>query len=202
MSSWCNKPIVTDYNFKKERKKKRSLCPPVGPPPTGSTVGVGWVVCCGSRGQRPWRTDPWQPRLAVWIWNISSLVGKDPGSVCEVERYQPDIIRLTSTHGLSSGTSVLVERRQAGVRSLVSPRLPCLYVGAFEWEGLFSVRPGQGAGPACHLCRTIDQRQCIRFCRSKYSVGHGPLLWGIWSVVASYLVLIQLLQEPGLHCQQ
>lgn len=49
MSSWCNKPIVTDYNFKKERKKKVSM-PSCRPPTHRKHCGrrVGCVL--------------WQPR--------------------------------------------------------------------------------------------------------------------------------------------
>lgn len=91
----------------------------------------GQVHCVPGGGQerRPWRTEPRQPRLATGTWNVT-MVGKEPEVVCEVERYRLDIVGLTSTHGLGSGTSLLErgwtlsqsgvapgERRRAGVGS-------------------------------------------------------------------------------------
>ncbi|TWW70386.1 hypothetical protein D4764_18G0011920 [Takifugu flavidus] len=69
-------------------------------------------------------------------WNVTSLVGKEPKLVREVEKFRLDIVGLTSTHGKGSGTSLLErgwtlyhsgvadgERRQAGVAILVAPQL-------------------------------------------------------------------------------
>ncbi|TWW65506.1 R2DM Retrovirus-related Pol polyprotein from type II retrotransposable element [Takifugu flavidus] len=74
----------------------------------------------------------WLPRT----WNVTSLVGKEPELVREVEKFRLDIVGLTSTHGKGSGTSLLErgwtlyhsgvadgERRRAGVAILVAPRL-------------------------------------------------------------------------------
>ncbi|TWW59340.1 hypothetical protein D4764_06G0008700 [Takifugu flavidus] len=68
--------------------------------------------------------------------NVTSLVGKEPELVCEVEKFRLDIVGLTSTHGKGSGTSLLErgwtlyhsgvadgERRRAGVAILVTPQL-------------------------------------------------------------------------------
>ncbi|XP_045911628.1 uncharacterized protein LOC123974779 [Micropterus dolomieu] len=63
----------------------------------------------GSEGQGPRRTRPGQQRLALGTWNVTSLWGKEPELVREMERYQLDLMGLTSTHSLSSGT-VLLDR--------------------------------------------------------------------------------------------
>jgi len=47
------------------------------------------------RGLGP--ADPQCCKLALATWNVTSLVGKEPEWVCEVERYQLDIVGLTST---------------------------------------------------------------------------------------------------------
>ncbi|TWW66922.1 hypothetical protein D4764_20G0009540 [Takifugu flavidus] len=43
----------------------------------------------------------------IGIWNVISLVGKEPELVHEVEKFQLDIVGLTSTHSKGSGTSLL-----------------------------------------------------------------------------------------------
>ncbi|TWW71157.1 hypothetical protein D4764_17G0006400 [Takifugu flavidus] len=40
-------------------------------------------------------------------WNVTSLVGKEPELVREVEKFRLDIVGLTSTHDKGSGTSLL-----------------------------------------------------------------------------------------------
>uniref|UniRef100_A0A3Q4B154 Uncharacterized protein n=1 Tax=Mola mola TaxID=94237 RepID=A0A3Q4B154_MOLML len=55
--------------------------------------------------------------LAIGTWNITSLVWKEPELVQEVERYQLDIVGLTSTHSSGSGTSLL--ERGVGLFSLL-----------------------------------------------------------------------------------
>ena len=84
----------------------------------------------------PGRADPQHRRLVLGTWNVTSLVGKVPELVREVERYQLDMVGLTSTHSTSSGTKLLERgwtlyfsgvaqgvRCQAGVGILTSPRL-------------------------------------------------------------------------------
>ena len=69
-------------------------------------------------------------------WNVTSLGGKEPELAWEVERYWLEIVRLTSTHSLGSGTKRLErdwtlfhsgvacgERRRAGVGLLIAPQL-------------------------------------------------------------------------------
>ena len=41
------------------------------------------------------------------MWNVTSLVGKEPELVREVEKFRLDIVGLTSTHSKGSGTSLL-----------------------------------------------------------------------------------------------
>uniref|UniRef100_A0A8C6KS93 Endonuclease/exonuclease/phosphatase domain-containing protein n=1 Tax=Nothobranchius furzeri TaxID=105023 RepID=A0A8C6KS93_NOTFU len=120
----------------------------VGPPSHGLTTDGrgqrGRVQCVtgGSRGRGPWRSDPRLQKLALGTWNVTSLVGKEPELVCEVERFRLDIVGLTSTHGSGSGTSFLergwtfyhsgvapTERRRAGVGILVAPHLGACTLG-------------------------------------------------------------------------
>lgn len=78
---------------------------------------------------------------AIGIWNVTSLVVKEAELVREVERYWLDIVRLTSTHSLGSGTSLLErvltlfqsgvcfdERWWTGIGILVSPSACCLCI--------------------------------------------------------------------------
>ena len=87
-----------------------------------------------SRGSR--QTRPRQQRLALGTWNVTSLGGKEPELVREVERYRLDLVGLTSTHSRGSGTLLLDRgwtlffsgvaqgvRCREGVGILTSPRL-------------------------------------------------------------------------------
>ncbi|TWW77463.1 hypothetical protein D4764_12G0008530 [Takifugu flavidus] len=114
----------------------------MGPPSRGLTTcrrgqrGRVHCVLGSSRRQGPWRSDSRLHKLALGTWNVTSLVGKEPELVREVEKFRLDIVGLTSTHGKGSGTSLLErgwtlyhsgvadgERRRAGVAILVAPRL-------------------------------------------------------------------------------
>ncbi|KAI3358686.1 hypothetical protein L3Q82_015096 [Scortum barcoo] len=112
-------------------------CLPVGSPPARK-VHEGPVQCGlgSSRGGGPRRPNPWTKTLAIGTWNVTSLGGKEPELVQEVERYRLEIVGLTSTHSLGSGTQLLErgwtlhysgvaqgERRQAGVGLLIAPQL-------------------------------------------------------------------------------
>jgi len=73
--------------------------------------------------------------MVLGTWNVSSLAGKEPELVREVERHQLDMVGLTSTHSTGSRTKLLERgwtlvsgvgqgvRHQAGVGILTSPRL-------------------------------------------------------------------------------
>uniref|UniRef100_A0A3B3BLN8 Reverse transcriptase domain-containing protein n=2 Tax=Oryzias melastigma TaxID=30732 RepID=A0A3B3BLN8_ORYME len=114
----------------------------VGSLPSGPTTCRGALkgpVHCGLGGSRrrvPRRPKPRSWNLAFGTWNVTSLGGKEPELVREVERYRLDIVGLTSTHSLGSETQSLErgwtlyhsgvahgERRRAGVGLLVSPQL-------------------------------------------------------------------------------
>ncbi|KAI3371629.1 hypothetical protein L3Q82_024196, partial [Scortum barcoo] len=49
-----------------------------------------------SRGGGPRRPNPWTKTLAIGTWNVTSLGGKEPELVREVERYRLEIVGLTS----------------------------------------------------------------------------------------------------------
>ncbi|XP_061767027.1 uncharacterized protein LOC133559349 [Nerophis ophidion] len=89
-----------------------------------------------SRKQGTWRSDLRLQKLALGTWNVTSLGGKEPELVREVEKFRLDIVGFTSTHSKGSGTSSLErgwtlfhsgvagsERRRAGVSILVAPQL-------------------------------------------------------------------------------
>jgi len=79
-----------------------------GSPPVAGAKGFGcnasWIA---AKGGDLWRSDPQLLKLALGTWNVSFLLGKESELVREAERFRLDIIRLTSTHGLGSGTSPL-----------------------------------------------------------------------------------------------
>ena len=61
----------------------------------------------GSESRRRQWTGPGQHRLSLGIWNVTKLAGKEPELVREVEQYQLDLVGITSTHSLISGTKLL-----------------------------------------------------------------------------------------------
>uniref|UniRef100_A0A671U0G4 Endonuclease/exonuclease/phosphatase domain-containing protein n=1 Tax=Sparus aurata TaxID=8175 RepID=A0A671U0G4_SPAAU len=114
----------------------------MGPPYSGLTtrrrVQKGPVQCDlgGSLGWGPRRPNPRTVTLAMGTMECPLAGGKEPELVWEVERYQLEIVGLTSTHSLGSGTQLLErgwtlfysgvarsERRRAGVGLLIAPQL-------------------------------------------------------------------------------
>ena len=102
----------------------------------------------GSRRQRPRQPDPWTRKLALGTWNVTSLAGKEPEIVREVERFRLEIVGITSTHGLGSGTTLLErgwtlshsgvargERRRCWCGFAYSPpaQSPCVGVVGLSW---------------------------------------------------------------------
>ena len=83
----------------------------MGPPSSELTtcrrVQKGQVRCDlgGSRGPR--QPNPQTVTLAMGTWNVTSLGGKEPELVQEVEWYWLEIVGLASTHSLGSGTELL-----------------------------------------------------------------------------------------------
>ncbi|KAK3564528.1 hypothetical protein QTP86_022862 [Hemibagrus guttatus] len=93
-------------------------------------------VLGSSHGRGPRRPKPWTKNLAFGTWNVTSLGGKEPELVREVEQYRLEIVGLASTHSLGSGTQLLErgwtlffagvphgERRRAGVGLLIAPHI-------------------------------------------------------------------------------
>ncbi|KAK3512519.1 hypothetical protein QTP70_015647, partial [Hemibagrus guttatus] len=118
--------------------RKNDVGPPSRRPSTRRKEHKGPVPCVlgSGHGQGPRRPRPWTKNLAFGTWNVTSLGGKEPELVREVERYRLEIVGLASTHSLGSGTKLLErgwtlffsgvphgERRQAGVGLLIAPQL-------------------------------------------------------------------------------
>ncbi|KAI3353846.1 hypothetical protein L3Q82_005060 [Scortum barcoo] len=109
---------------------------PVGSPPAGRSMRGRCNVVWVQSWQGASRPNPWTKTLAIGTWNVTSAGGKEPELVREVERYRLEIVGLTSTHSLGSGTQLLErgwthhysgvaqgERRRAGVGLLIAPQL-------------------------------------------------------------------------------
>ena len=79
----------------------------MGPPLAGGTIEVRSNVDRVAVQGGPWQLDPRLLKLAIGTWNVTSLMGKKPELVQEIERYWLDIIGLTSMHSLGSGVSLL-----------------------------------------------------------------------------------------------
>uniref|UniRef100_A0A8C6MIB8 Endonuclease/exonuclease/phosphatase domain-containing protein n=1 Tax=Nothobranchius furzeri TaxID=105023 RepID=A0A8C6MIB8_NOTFU len=113
--------------------------------PTTHRKNMKGPVQCGSGGRprrEPWRSNPRTRKLVIGTWNVTSLAGKEQELVAEVERYRLDVVGLTSTHSIGSGTQVLErgwtlsfagvapgERWRAGVGFLLAPRLSVCVLG-------------------------------------------------------------------------
>ncbi|KAK3515797.1 hypothetical protein QTP70_032936 [Hemibagrus guttatus] len=118
--------------------RRKDVGPPSRRPTARRKEHKGPVQCVlgSSHGRGPRRPKPWTKNLAFGTWNVTSLGGKEPELVREVERYRLEIVRLASTHSLGSGTQLLErgwtlffsgvphgERRRAGVGFLIAPQL-------------------------------------------------------------------------------
>ncbi|KAI3368478.1 hypothetical protein L3Q82_025493 [Scortum barcoo] len=135
---------------------------PVGSPPTGRSMrgrcNVVWVAVVAGGLERP---NPWTKTLAIGTWNVTSLGGKEPELVREVERYRLEIVGLTSTHSLGSGTQLLErgwtlhysgvaqgERRRGwcGLAYSSPAQPPCVGVHPGEQRGSLPCAFGLGIG--------------------------------------------------------
>ncbi|KAI3374382.1 hypothetical protein L3Q82_006210 [Scortum barcoo] len=118
--SWVTESFVPsslDLSFLSDRKPREPSCPIIKYATisrkfrltTRRKVHEGPVQCglSSSRGWGPQRPNPWTKTLAIGTRNVTSLGGKEPELVREVERYQLEIVGLTSTHSLGSGTQLL-----------------------------------------------------------------------------------------------
>ncbi|KAK3517717.1 hypothetical protein QTP70_016386 [Hemibagrus guttatus] len=118
--------------------QRKDVGPPSRRPTTRRKEHKGPVQCVlgSGHGRGPRRPKPWTKNLAFGTWNVTSLGGKEPELVREVERYRLEIVGLASTHSLGSGTQLLErgwtlffsgvphgERRRAGVGLLIAPQL-------------------------------------------------------------------------------
>ncbi|KAK3550677.1 hypothetical protein QTP70_002405 [Hemibagrus guttatus] len=118
--------------------RRKDVGPPSRRPATHRKEHNGPVQCLlgSSHGRGPRRPKPWTKNLAFGTWNVTSLGGKEPELVTEVERYRLEIVGLASTHSLGSGTQLLErgwtfffsgvphgERCRAGVGLLIAPQL-------------------------------------------------------------------------------
>lgn len=81
----------------------------------------------GSRGKGAQRPNFQIKPLAIRTWNVTSLGEKEP----ELERYWLEIVRLTTTHSMGSGTQVLE-------RAL---RYPGVAQQEWRWAGVTSQPP-------------------------------------------------------------
>ena len=59
-----------------------------------------------SRRRRPRWPDPRPLKLALGMWNVTSLLEKEPELVHEAERFRLDIVGFTLTQSLGSRTSL------------------------------------------------------------------------------------------------
>ncbi|KAI3369110.1 hypothetical protein L3Q82_026075, partial [Scortum barcoo] len=112
-----------------------------GAPPWSQAWGWGSQASAWWPGLCPRGPGRAQPEMATWArlpghGMSPALGGKEPELVREVERYRLEIVGLTSTHSLGSGTQLLErgwtlhysgvaqgERRRAGVGLLIAPQL-------------------------------------------------------------------------------
>ncbi|KAK3534950.1 hypothetical protein QTP70_002031 [Hemibagrus guttatus] len=117
--------------------RRNDVGPPSRRPTTRRKEHKGPVPCVlgSGHGRGPQRPKPWTKNLAFGTWNVTSLGGKEPELVREVEQYRLEIVGLASTHSLGSGTQLL-ERAQ----------LPCAGVFPGKREGSF---PALRAGDRC-----------------------------------------------------
>ncbi|KAK3509857.1 hypothetical protein QTP70_015864 [Hemibagrus guttatus] len=118
--------------------RRNDVGPPSRRPTTRRKEHKGPVQCVlgSNHGRGPRRPKPWTKNLAFGTWNVTSLGGKEPELVREVERYRLEIVGLASTHSLGSGTQLLErgwtlffsgvphgERRRVRVGLLIAPQL-------------------------------------------------------------------------------
>ncbi|KAK0147792.1 Craniofacial development protein 2 [Merluccius polli] len=85
--------------------------------------GSGACELGGGRRRVPWRSDPRLQKLALGTWNVTSLVGKEPELVREVEKFRLDIVGLERGWTLFHSGVATGERRRAGVAILIAPRI-------------------------------------------------------------------------------
>ncbi|KAI3358350.1 hypothetical protein L3Q82_014788 [Scortum barcoo] len=123
--------------------------------PEGKEVKKPWRGLGGRSRRGPWQPDPQLTKLVLHVGTSvhgtsTSLVGKEPELVEEVERFQLDIVgpHLGHTFCTGSGTKILErgwtlfyagvalgERRRAGVGLLITPHLSASKLGFTPVDG-------------------------------------------------------------------
>ena len=156
-----------------------------GPKGSGCKCELG-----SGRRWGPWQSDPRLQKLALRTWNVTSLVGKEPELVHEVEKFRQDIVGLTSTHskgfsrgvGLSSTLELPLGRGAgAGVAILIAPRLgACMLELTPVDERVASLRLWVGGtDPDCCLCLWSKQQLRVSTLFGLLGGGAGKCsLWG------------------------
>ena len=127
----------------------------------------GPVLCRSGGSQRrgPWRSESLVLKLAIGILNVTSLMGKEPELVWEIERYRLEIVGLASTDSLDPGTSLLesgwtlfYDGVVPGVGLVIAPQFSGNMLEftplSKRVTSLPPVPSGLGTGPDCglHLC--------------------------------------------------
>lgn len=130
-AGWARGPGSAKMNIKST--------PVVDPLPAKRAVEECSVVSVRSGGLGTWQSDPRLLKLSFDMWNVTSLVAKEPELVFETERHWLDIVRLASTHSLGSGVRLPnVRGSEQGWVYLYSP-IQCLHFGvlSIRQEGCF-----------------------------------------------------------------
>ncbi|KAK3519688.1 hypothetical protein QTP70_000998, partial [Hemibagrus guttatus] len=96
--------------------RRKDVGPPSRRPTTRRKEYKGPVPCVlgSSHGRGPRRPKPWTKNLAFGTWNVTSLGGKEPELVREVDWYQLELVGLASTYSLGSGTQLLERDLRCG----------------------------------------------------------------------------------------
>lgn len=135
----------------------------MGPHPSGTGIGVrctvSWVE--GKDG------DLGVLSLGIAEWFLACLLSslwQELELVCEVERYQLDIVGPTSTHSISSGTTLLGlaqnERRWVDLVMLTSPHTAVLEFSPVH-RRIASITSCCVEGSDCCVCLCTEQQFII-----------------------------------------
>jgi len=159
-------------------------------PPCGLTTcresHWGRVHC--KPGGRQKYVDPRHRRLVQGTWNVTSLAGKEPELVQEVEWYQLDMVGLTSTHSTGSRTKLLERgwtlsfsrvaqgaRCQAGVGILTIPRLSAAVLEFSPVnERVASMRLQVAGGKALSVVCVLTHQTAVQSIRPSWSPWWHP----------------------------
>ncbi|KAK3506606.1 hypothetical protein QTP70_011019 [Hemibagrus guttatus] len=92
--------------------QRNDVGPPSRRPTTRRKEHKGPVQCAlgSSHGRGPQRPKPWTKNLAFGTWNVTSLGGKEPELVREVERSRLEIVGLFSSLQAAMSHSISLQR--------------------------------------------------------------------------------------------